>query len=659
MESASSIKNKNMKAKLFLFLALIFSISVNAQEKVITGKVTDQTGLSISGVLITIKGIPTHKISGITTDSKGQYTIKVNEKDTLQFSMVGYLTQKIKIGTTNTINITLTADTQHLEEVVVVGYATQRKKEVTGAISVMQPNTKNSKIKAKAVVAGGAYDVYSMPAPAMPPRMAPETISGNEDYKSEKEIGFRATDKDPQTTFSIDVDRAAYTNVRRFIMQNGQLPPKDAVRIEEMINYFDYNYTQPKGKDPINIETEISDSPWNKGLKILHIGLQAKTIPTDNLPASNLVFLIDVSGSMSDPNKLPLVKTAFKLLTDQLREKDKVAIVVYAGAAGLVLPPTSGKEKNKIKDALDNLSAGGSTAGGAGIELAYKTVLENFVKDGNNRVILATDGDFNVGVSSNDDLEKLVENKRKSGIFLSVLGFGMGNYKDSKMEILSDKGNGNYAYIDNLLEAEKVFVKEFGGTLFTVAKDVKLQLEFNPKYVKAYRLIGYENRTLANEDFKNDAKDAGEMGSGHTVTAIYEIIPAGVESAFLPDKLKYQQLTNTVVGTNSNEVCTVKIRYKQPDEDKSTQMETVVKDANNPIDKTSENFRFSVAVAELGLLLRNSDFKGSANYEQIENLAKNAIEKDSEGYRAEFLRLVKTAKLLDKTENREVAKGNE
>ncbi len=426
-----------------------------------------------------------------------------------------------------------------------------------------------------------------------------------------------------------------------------------------MINYFDYNYAQPKGKDPINIETEISDSPWNKGLKILHIGLQAKTIPTDNLPASNLVFLIDVSGSMSDQNKLPLVKTAFKLLTDQLREKDKVAIVVYAGAAGLVLPPTSGKEKNKIKDALDNLSAGGSTAGGAGIELAYKTALENFVKDGNNRVILATDGDFNVGISSNDDLEKLVESKRKSGIFLSVLGFGMGNYKDSKMETLSDKGNGNYAYIDNLLEAEKVFVKEFGGTLFTVAKDVKLQLEFNPKYVKAYRLIGYENRALANEDFKNDAKDAGEMGSGHTVTAIYEIIPAGIESAFLPDKLKYQQLTNTVVGTNSNEVCTVKIRYKQPDEDKSVQMETVVKDVNITLDKTSENFRASVAVAEFGLLLRNSAFKGSSNYDQIENLAKNALGKDSEGYRAEFLRLVKTAKLLDKTENREVAKQDD
>ena len=640
-----------MKAKLFLLLALIFSISVNAQERIISGKVIDETGSALIGVNISVKGSSQNTVS----DVNGKYSIKVATKDAiLQFSFVGFVTQNIKVKEKKTINVTLKEDIKSLQEVIVSENDVMPQGRVVG-VSV----SSNVKTKAKMSAAGGTYATHMMPAPAMPPRMAPEEISGNEEYKSEKEIGFKATDKDPQTTFSIDVDRAAYTNVRRFIMQNGQLPPKDAVRIEEMINYFDYNYAQPKGKDPINIETEISDSPWNKGLKILHIGLQAKTIPTDNLPTSNLVFLIDVSGSMSDPNKLPLVKTAFKLLTDQLREKDKVAIVVYAGAAGLVLPPTSGKEKNKIKDALDNLSAGGSTAGGAGIELAYKTAFENFVKDGNNRVILATDGDFNVGVSSNDDLEKLVENKRKSGIFLSVLGFGMGNYKDSKMEILSDKGNGNYAYIDNLLEAEKVFVKEFGGTLFTVAKDVKLQLEFNPKYVKAYRLIGYENRVLANEDFKNDAKDAGEMGSGHTVTAIYEIIPAGVESAFLPDKLKYQQLTNTVVGTNSNEVCTVKIRYKQPDEDKSVQMETVVKDTNNALDKTSENFRFSVAVAEFGLLLRNSDFKGSANYEQIENLAKNAIGKDVEGYRAEFLRLVKTAKLLDKTENRELAKKSD
>ena len=639
-----------MKTKIFLFIALIISILVNAQERNITGKITDNSGLAVAGVNVSIKGTS----QATTSDLNGKYSIKVSVKGAiLQFSFIGYIPQSVKVGTKDTLNIRLKNDVQKLEEAVVVDYGTTNRGKVAG-LEV------DKKIKSYATASKPVnYDLNSMPAPQMPPRMAPEVTSDNEEYKSEKEIGFKATDKDPQTTFSIDVDRAAYTNIRRFIMQNGQLPPKDAVRIEEMINYFDYNYAQPKGKDPINIETEISDSPWNKGLKILHIGLQAKTISTENLPASNLVFLIDVSGSMSDYNKLPLVKTAFKLLTDQLREQDHVAIVVYAGAAGLVLPSTSGKEKNKIKDALDNLSAGGSTAGGAGIELAYKTALDNFVKGGNNRVVLATDGDFNVGVSSNGDLETLVENKRKSGVFLSVLGFGMGNYKDSKMETLSDKGNGNYAYIDNLSEAEKVFVKEFGGTLFTVAKDVKLQLEFNPKYVKAYRLIGYENRALANEDFKNDVKDAGEMGSGHTVTAIYEIIPTGVESSFLPDKLKYQQFTQTFMGSNSEEVCTVKIRYKQPQADKSVQMEEVVKDTHVVLEKTSENFRFSVAVAEFGLLLRNSDFKGSSNYEQVINLAKNAFGKDSEGYRAEFLKLVKTTKLLDKTNNREMAKGEE
>lgn len=639
-----------MKTKILLFITLIISVLANAQKRTILGKITDNSGSAVAGVNVLIKGTS----QGTTSDLNGKYSIKVSNKGAiLQFTFIGYFTQNVKIGKKDTLNITLKEDVQKLEEVVVVGYGTN----IQGKVAGVQVD-KKSKIRGTSSPSMG-YDLHSMPAPVMPPRMAPEATSDHEEYKSEKEISFKATDKDPQTTFSIDVDRAAYTNIRRFIMQNGQLPPKDAVRIEEMINYFDYNYAQPKGKDPINIETEISDSPWNKGLKILHIGLQAKTISTENLPASNLVFLIDVSGSMSDYNKLPLVKTAFKLLTDQLREQDHVAIVVYAGAAGLVLPPTAGKDKNKIKDALDNLSAGGSTAGGAGIELAYKTALDNFVKGGNNRVILATDGDFNVGVSNSGDLETLVENKRKSGIFLSVLGFGMGNYKDSKMEILSDKGNGNYAYIDNLLEAEKVFIKEFGGTLFTVAKDVKLQLEFNPKYVKAYRLIGYENRVLANEDFKNDAKDAGEMGSGHTVTAIYEIIPAGVESIFLPDKLKYKQFTNTTAGSNSEEVCTVKIRYKQPDADKSVQMEEVVKDTHVALEKTSENFRFSVAVAEFGLLLRNSDFKGSSNYEQVINLAKNAFGKDSEGYRAEFLKLVKTAKLLDKTGNREVAKGEE
>ena len=638
-----------MKAKIFLAISLIISVLVNAQERTIKGKVTDETGSTLPGVNISVKG----KTKGTSCDLNGKYSIQVQSTDILIFSFVGYVSREIKIGKSDILNVKMKASVKELEEVVMYD-----SNMIQGRVAGVSISKAEAKMKIRGTSSPSAtYDKSYMPTP-FPSRIAYDLESNTEEYKSEKEIGFKATDKDPQTTFSIDVDRAAYTNVRRFIMQNGQLPPKDAVRIEEMINYFDYNYAQPKGKDPINIETEISDSPWNKGLKILHIGLQAKTIPTDNLPASNLVFLIDVSGSMDAQNKLPLVKTAFKLLTDQLREQDKVAIVVYAGAAGLVLPPTSGKDKNKIKDALENLSAGGSTAGGAGIELAYKTAMDNFVKGGNNRVILATDGDFNVGISSNEGLEKLVELKRKSGIFLSVLGFGMGNYKDSKMETLSDKGNGNYAYIDNLLEAEKVFVKEFGGTLFTVAKDVKLQLEFNPKYVKAYRLIGYENRALSNEDFKNDAKDAGEMGSGHTVTAIYEIIPAGVESTFLPDKLKYQQFSNTIAGVNSNEVCSVKIRYKQPDSDKSVQLEELVMDSHTTLEKTSENFRFSVAVAEFGLLLRGSDFKGLANYEQVIELSKNAIGKDSEGYRAEFLKLVKTAKLLEKTSERLSVKGD-
>jgi Ca-activated chloride channel homolog len=635
-----------MKAKIFLVIALIISVLANAQERTITGKVTDEAGSALPGVNISIKG----KAKGTTCDVNGKYSIQVQSTDVLIFSFIGFESQEIKVGKSDILNVQMKASSQKLEEVV-MSDTNILQGRVAGVSIGGSAEAKKIRIRGNAPAqATKAYGGTYMPAP-MPQS---DYQSNTEEYKSEKEIGFKATDKDPQTTFSIDVDRAAYTNVRRFIMQNGQLPPKDAVRIEEMINYFDYNYAQPKGKDPINIETEMSDSPWNKGLKILHIGLQAKTIPTENLPTSNLVFLIDVSGSMNDQNKLPLVKTAFKLLVDQLREQDHVSIVVYAGAAGLVLPPTSGKDKNKIKDALENLSAGGSTAGGAGIELAYKTAMDNFVKGGNNRVILATDGDFNVGVSSSEGLEKLVEIKRKSGIFLSVLGFGMGNYKDSKMETLSDKGNGNYAYIDNLLEAEKVFVKEFGGTLFTVAKDVKLQLEFNPKYVKAYRLIGYENRALANEDFKNDAKDAGEMGSGHTVTAIYEIIPAGVESTFLPDKLKYQQFNSTIAGVNSNEVCTVKIRYKQPHADKSVQMEELVRDTHTPLEKTSENFRFSVAVAEFGLLLRSSDFKGSSNYEQVIDLTKSSVGKDSEGYRAEFLKLVKTVKLLDKTSERMV-----
>ncbi len=464
-----------------------------------------------------------------------------------------------------------------------------------------------------------------------------------EEYASIAENTFLSPVDNPLSTFAIDVDEAAYSNVRRFLNQ-GQLPPAGAVRIEEMINYFDYSYPKPVNDEPFSVNTEIAECPWSPQHKLVHIGLQGKEIPVDNLPASNMVFLVDVSGSMDEPNKLPLVQASMKMLVDQLREKDKVAIVVYAGSAGLVLPSTSGGNKTKIKEAIDNLHAGGSTAGGEGIKLAYKTARDNFFRNGNNRIILATDGDFNVGVSSDDELVRLIEQERKSGVFLSVLGFGMGNYKDNKMQQLADKGNGNHSYIDNINEARKVLVTEFGSTLFTIAKDVKIQIEFNPEKVQSYRLIGYENRMLAAEDFNDDLKDAGELGSGHTVTALYEIIPAGVKDTFSKstDPLKYQAGARKVYN-NSDEIMTIKLRYKQPGGEVSKLMTHPVTDSHISLDQTTDNFRFSAAVAEFGLLLRNSAFIQQGNYGQVIMLAKSAKGADNNGYRAEFIQLVQSA----------------
>jgi Ca-activated chloride channel family protein len=469
-----------------------------------------------------------------------------------------------------------------------------------------------------------------------------------EEYDNITENKFLAATQNPLSTFSIDVDEASYSNVRRYL-ENGSLPPAGAVRIEEMINYFDYNYPQPAGDDPFSVNTEISDCPWNTQHKLVHIGLQGKEIPLDNLPASNMVFLVDVSGSMDEPNKLPLVQASMKMLVDQLREKDRVAIVVYAGNAGLVLPSTGGSYKTTIKAAIDNLEAGGTTAGGEGIKLAYKTARENFIKGGNNRIILATDGDFNVGVSSNDELVRIVEEERKSGVFLSVLGYGMGNYKDSKMQQLADKGNGNHSYIDNISEARKVLVSEFGSTLFTIAKDVKVQVEFNPAKVQAYRLVGYENRILAKEDFNDDTKDAGELGSGHTVTALYEVIPVGVKDDFTQsvDPLKYQANTFPVFG-NTEEIMTIKLRYKKPDRDISRLITHPVMDNHIAIVATSDNFRFSAAVAEFGMLLRQSQYKQEGSYDQVISLARGARGMDNNGYRTEFIRLVQSATLLAK-----------
>lgn len=469
----------------------------------------------------------------------------------------------------------------------------------------------------------------------------------NEEYDAFVENPFELTKNQSVSTFSIDVDNAAYSNIRRMI-NNGEIVDKNAVRIEEMINYFKYSYPQPQNDQPFSINTEYNGSPWNPKHKLLKIGLQGKNIPKDQLPASNFVFLIDVSGSMNEPNKLPLLKSSFKVLLDQLRPKDKVGIVVYAGSAGMILPPTSASEKNKIIEALDNLQAGGSTAGGEGIELAYKLAQENFIKGGNNRVIIATDGDFNVGASSTGDLQTLVEEKRKSGVFLTCLAFGMGNFKDNRMETLANKGNGNYAYIDTMQEANKFLGKEFAGSMYAIAKDVKIQIEFNPKYVKSYRLIGYENRKLKNEDFTNDAIDAGELGSGHTVTALYEVIPTDVNSEFLPKENDLKYTKNTNDENFNDELATIKFRYKKPDGDKSSEIVQVVKNTNDSLSSSSDDFKFASSVAWFGLVLRNSKLISNTNLKEIENLAKKGKGKDDEGYRAEFVRLIESYKTQQK-----------
>ena len=481
-------------------------------------------------------------------------------------------------------------------------------------------------------------------------------INGDTDFGNLNRTGydqiveneFLAVTNEPLSTFSIDVDRASYSNCRRYL-QSGMLPPPSAVRLEEFVNYFEYNYEQPKGEDPFSITTEIADCPWSASNKLLHIGLQGRKLSMENLPASNLVFLLDVSGSMNNYDKLPLLKQAFKLLLDQLRPQDKVAIVVYAGSSGLVLPSTSGANKATIFEALDRLSAGGSTAGGQGIKLAYNVAKENFLQEGNNRVILATDGDFNVGVSSDGELVKLIEQERERGVFLSVLGFGTGNYQDAKMEKLADNGNGNYNYIDNIKEAKKVLVNEIGATLFTIAKDVKLQLEFNPNQVESYRLLGYENRMLKNEDFNNDKKDAGDIGAGHSVTAVYEIVPKK-ENEFTPstngvDPLKYSGERRLSNAAFSKEWATIKFRYKKPDENKSRLITKVATLSSSK--KVSDNYKLSAGIINFGMLLRKSKFATNMNYDRALDLVKSVNLPDSQDSQQELIQLIKTAKSLN------------
>ena len=494
--------------------------------------------------------------------------------------------------------------------------------------------------------ASGGGLVLTTPSPTSAP-IERDAEMNTENYAHVTDNPFLAVANQPLSTFSVDVDTASYSNSRRFLA-DGTLPPKDAIRVEEWLNYFAYDYAQPTGNAPFAVNTEVTSCPWNSAHELVRIGIKGKEIREENVPARNLVFLLDVSGSMLSPDKLPLVKRGLALMADGLRPQDSIAIVVYAGNSGLVLPATSGRERGKILKALDGLEAGGSTNGGAGIQLAYSVAQRQFKKGGINRVILATDGDFNVGTTSEGELTRLIEDKRKSGVFLTVLGFGTGNTKDATMEMLADKGNGNYAYIDTLTEARKVLVREAGSTLVTIAKDVKLQVEMNPLKVASYKLIGYENRLLAKEDFNDDQKDAGEIGAGHTVTALYEIVPKGAPTPLTSsvDPLKYQAPGTPTPSAASSELMTVSVRYKPPQADVSTKFSVVVADTMKPLDQASDDYRFGVAVANVALVLRGSADVKQSSLDSARSLAAGALGRDLHGDRREFLAMVDAAKRL-------------
>lgn len=611
---------------LIAILMLCCAYCASFAQLTINGTITDQaSGVPLEGVTVVALGTQ----QGTFSDKDGKYELILpSTVKRLRFSLIGYKPFDVPIKNQQMIDVQMEADNGTLDEVVIVGYGTKkgdrrRKKRKSQGISTIT----NS---------------YSAPV-----------IPDQESYDHIQENRFISVKNEALSTFSIDVDKASYANVRRFL-HDGQLPPVDAVRTEELINYFEYDYPEPSDEHPFTVTTTLSTCPWNEGNQLVHIGLKGKSLDLKNAPANNLVFLLDVSGSMSSSDKLPLLKSSLSMLVDNMRGEDKIAIVVYAGAAGIALPSTSARKKDKILSALDRLSAGGSTAGGEGLRLAYQIAEQSFIKQGNNRVIMATDGDFNVGESSDEAMIRLIEKKRKTGVFLSVLGFGTGNYKDSKMEKIANKGNGNYAYIDNLLEAKKVLVNEMSGTLYTIAKDVKLQIEFNPYYVQSYRLIGYENRLLDKEDFNDDTKDAGELGAGHTVTALYELIPKSSENVGTTarvDLLKYQEKAHTQVAKSSGEIMTIKLRYKLPKSNKSQLLEHPVPNKPKTWDSSSDDFRFAATIAAFGMLLRDSQFKGTSCFKHIISSAKAAKGKDENGYRAEFIRLAELAELLHKKHN--------
>jgi len=602
---------------------------------VITGRVVDSASSQpLGAVVVSVR----ETTLNVQTDPQGNYRLNVavdsaTGRDVVMVvRRIGYqpATRALHVTAgTRTEHFALSASQVMLEQVVVTG------------------TSNGARMSKKAIGA----NVMRRAGSAAGSRRSEETAEvrdkdrGNtEGYDVIAENPFLTTASAPRSTFSIDVDHASYSNVRRFLRQ-GERPPRDAVRLEELINYFPYDLPAPRGEDPVTITTEVSTAPWNPAHRLVRIGLKGRPIDVDSLPPNNLVFLIDVSGSMEDEDKLPLLKSAFRLLVNELRPQDRVALVVYAGNAGVVLPPTPGSQKDSILDAIERLEAGGSTAGGDGIRLAYDVAKQSFMPNGNNRVILATDGDFNVGVSSDAELVQLIEQRREQGTFLTVLGFGTGNVKDSKMEKLADKGNGNYAYVDNLMEARKVLVTEMGGTLLTIAKDVKLQIEFNPSRVGAYRLLGYENRLLRDEDFKDDTKDAGELGSGHAVTALYELIPPGspdLANVPRPDSPRYTKTPSRTNASASSELMYVKLRYKRPTGSRSREITQVVADETTA--SPSTDFVFASAVAELGMVLRDSPHKGKSSLDSVIVRGERSKGADPFGYRAAFVSLAKMAR---------------
>ncbi|MBP9055592.1 MAG: von Willebrand factor type A domain-containing protein [Saprospiraceae bacterium] len=663
---------------LFVVATMMFANPTKPVVNNLSGKVTDSKSGEVL-IFATVKVFQAGKfIQRTETDIDGNYFFSAPPVGLIDIEVqyVGYeaimiKNFEIKLGKDHRLDFKMNIDNNILNEVQIVAYKvplveidntsqgttiTAEKIRTLPTKSVDAITTTvagvSSSTGAEISVRGSRSNetVYFLDGVRVNGNLIPQSeISNNtpntESYTKINENQFKFVTDEPLSTFALDVDRAAYSNVRR-MLNYGQLPPADAVRIEEMINYFQYNYPAPKDKDIIGVTTNFTDCPWNKELKLLHVGVQSKKMDVKKMPLSNIVFLIDVSGSMSDDNKLPLVIASCKILLEQLRPDDKVAIVTYAGHAGVALQSTKASEKAKIIAALDGLESGGSTAGAQGIITAYQIAKENFITKGNNRVILATDGDFNVGISDNQSLEKLIEEKRSTGIFLSVLGYGMGNYQDDKMQILADKGNGNHAYIDNMQEANKVLHNEFGGTMYTIAKDVKFQIEFNPATVSYYRLVGYENRMLNKEDFNNDAKDGGELGLGHQMTAIYEIgtTASAADGILSVDPLKYQSNSNKDKNLgNLDELATIKFRYKEPDADKSKKWEQVIKNTLVSQSELNDDVRFAIAVAYGGLLLRDGQTLSSKSFAPMIDMATAAKGKDDDGYRNEFIKLMRVA----------------